>query len=153
VDGFTITLSGEHIVALQKADRFVIEMLMKKADEITTTDTTYGNLEINWYPANNGTITTLSKASPTGNVSYLGDTISAVLVDMNGQTVGINGVGNTQSVVRTMVYTYNTNPAVSTTNQHVPISHLFAGRGITVTPAYPAGTGSYIKIYALCTTE
>lgn len=139
-----VTLQIPHS-SFNGATEFEIVMYIKKADEVTTTDTASGKVNIVWQ--NGGHSTTLNSAVPTGNISYMNFVKSRIQV-----SYGAFSVCNSAIVKETAVAAQNQTPILNVPNQVIVCSFAY-GHGATISGDYPFGSGSTFNVYLLNAKE
>lgn len=126
------------------ATEFEIVMDIKKADEVTTTDTASGKLKITWHATHS---TTLNAAVPTGNISYINFVKSRIQV-----SYATCSICNSAIVTETAVAAQNQGPILNVPNQAI-VCLLASGYGATISGDYPFGSGSTFDVYLLNAKE
>lgn len=151
VDTISFTFSEEQQAELKNAAGYMVFMKLNKANTITTADTNSGTVVV--YLGNQFMKVNIDNASPTGNVSYISYAISGLYVDNTACTEFMENNRPREEcfpvVVRTMVRQESLNSVVTTQNSR--IANYFGGT-FTIEPAYPIGSGSCVKVYAIGTT-
>lgn len=145
VSEISISLTEEQKNTLKSANQFCIYLDLQQANEVTTTESTSGNVVI--APWGNYDKLTLAKAVPSGNVSYIKWAISAILVD----TTFIKVTGWTaQSVLfRTVVQQENQSAVFTSNESRFTPMFIYGSDALKITPAYPVGSNSKVRIYAI----
>lgn len=145
VSEISISLTEEQKNTLKSANQFCIYLDLQQANEVTTTETTSGNVVI--APWGNFDKVTLAKAVPSGNIGYIRWAISAILVD----TTFVKVTGHTiQSVLfRTAVEQENQNVAFTSNESRFTPQFIYGSDALKITPAYPVGSNSKVRIYAI----
>lgn len=145
VSEISISLTEEQKNTLKSANQFCIYLDLQQANEVTTTETTSGNVVI--APWGNYDKVTLAKAVPSGNIGYIRWAISAILVD----TTFIKVTGwVTQSVLfRTVVQQENQNAAFTSNESRFTPMFIYGSDALKITPVYPVGSNSKVRIYAI----
>ena len=145
VSEISISLTEEQKNALKSANQFCIYLDLQQANEVTTTETNSGNVVI--APRGNYNKVTLAKAVPSGNIGYIRWATSAILVDTT--FVKVTGWEVHSVLLRTVVQQENQN-AVFTSNESVftPM-FIYGSDALKIMPAYPVGSNSKVRIYAI----
>lgn len=145
VSEISISLTEEQKIALKSANQFCIYMDLQKADEVTTTETNSGNVVI--APWGNNDKVTLAKAVPSGNISYIRWAVSAILVDTT--FVKVTGMLEHSVLFRTVVRQENQNSVFTSNESRFMPQFIYGSDVLKITPAYPVGSNSKVRIYAI----
>lgn len=145
VSEISISLTEEQRNTLKSANQFCIYMDLQKADEVTTTETNSGNVVI--APWGNNDKVTLAKAVPSGNTSYIRWAVSAILVDTT--FVKVTGMATHSVLFRTVVQQENQNAAFASNESRFTPQFVYGSDALKITPAYPVGSNSKVRIYAI----
>lgn len=145
VSEISISLTEEQKTALKSANQFCIYMDLQKADEVTTTETNSGNVVI--APWGNYDKVTLANAVPSGNVGYIRWAVSAILVDTT--FVKVTGMSEHSVLFRTVVRQENQNSAFTSNESRFMPMFIYGSDALKITPAYPVGSNSKVRIYAI----
>ena len=145
VSEISISLTEEQKIALKSANQFCIYMDLKKADEVTTSDTNSGNVLI--IPGYNYDKLTLESAVPSGNIDYINWAVSAILVDMTITNVTNDPVYSI--LQRTIVAQQHVAALYKHPNSRFTPEFIYSSNSMTITPAYPVGSNSIVRIYAV----
>ena len=145
VSEISISLTEEQKNTLKSANQFCIYLDLQQANEVTTTETNSGNVVI--APWGNYDKVTLAKAVPSGNIGYIRWAISAILVD----TTFIKVTGWTaQSVLfRTVVQQENQGAVFTSNESRFTPMFIYGSDALKIMPAYPVGSNSKVRIYAI----
>lgn len=145
VSEISISLTEEQKIALKSANQFCIYMDLKKADEVTTSNTDSGNVVI--IPGYQYDKLTLESAVPSGNIGYINWAVSAILVDMTITNVTNNAIYSI--LQRTIVQQQNVAALYKHPNSRFTPEFIYSSNSMTITPAYPVGSNSIVRIYAI----
>ena len=145
VSEISISLTEEQKNTLKSANQFCIYLDLQQANEVTTTETTSGNVVI--APWGNFDKVTLAKAVPSGNVGYIRWAISAILVDTT--FVKVTGSEVHSVLFRTVVQQENQNAAFTSNESRFTPKFIYGSDALKITPAYPVGSNSKVRIYAI----
>lgn len=145
VSEISISLTEEQKNTLKRANQFCIYLDLQQANEVTTTETTSGNVVI--APWGNYDKVTLAKAVPSGNIGYIKWAMSAILVD----TTFTNVTGWTAQCVlfRTIVQQENQGAVFTSNESRFTPMFIYGSDALKITPAYPVGSNSKVRIYAI----
>ena len=144
VDEVVLVFTEEQQAELKKANGYALVMMLNKADEITTTESTSGKVTVT--PGYPHIKVSFDKGIPTGNISYINWTLSAYYAD--------NALGNISDVNanvlhRTVVFPQNQSATIANPNTRL-VSYFH--NNFTIAPDYPIGSGSWVKVYAIGTS-
>lgn len=145
VSEISISLTEEQKNTLKSANQFCIYLDLQQANEVTTTETTSGNVVI--APWGNFDKVTLAKAVPSGNIGYIRWAISAILVDTT--FVKVTGSEAHSVLFRTVVHQENQNAEFTSNESRFTPKFIYGSDALKITPAYPVGSNSKVRIYAI----